>query len=88
MSQNFVFSVKFDVPAQIDWISAAAFAMAFDLFALSAIKIFIIWTMPKFVLAIAMVVMAVGAVVFSTFCGEETTDDGTLVLLECSLDNI
>ena len=88
MSQNFAFSVKFDVPAQMDWISAAAFAMAIDLLALSAVKIIIIWTMPKFVLAIAMVVLAVGAVVFSTFCGEETTDDGTFVLFECSLDNI
>ena len=62
--------------------------MAFDLFALSAVKILIMWTLPKFVLVIAMLVLLVGSVVFGTFCGDETMDDGTLVVLECSLDNI
>ena len=88
MTQNFVFSVKFDTAAQYDWITAATFAMAFDLFALSAVKILIMWTLPKFVLVIAMLVLLVGSVVFGTFCGDETMDDGTLVVLECSLDNI
>jgi len=83
---NFVFAVKFDVAAQYDWISAAAFAMAFDLLALSSFRIFMIWSMPKYALVIALLVFMVVTILFGTFCGDDTTDEGALVVLRCTVD--
>ena len=58
-TQNFVFSVKFDLATQYDWIAATAFAMAFDLLALSAVRIFMLWVFPQVALVIVLLVLTV-----------------------------
>merc|ERR1712224_883514 len=85
---NFVFAVRFDVAAQYDWILATAFAMAFDLLAMSAVRIFMLWVFPQVALVIVLLVLTVGSVLFGTFCGDDITPDGALVLLTCSLNRI
>ena len=87
-TQNFVFSVKFDLAKQYDWIAATAFAMAFDLLGLSAVRIFMLWVFPQTALVIVLLVLTVGSVLFGTFCGDDITGDGTLVLLTCSINRI
>ena len=87
-SQNFVFSVKFDLDTQYDWIAATVFAMAFDLLALQAVRILMLWVFPQVALVIVLLVLTVGSVLFGTFCGDDITADGELVLLTCSLKRI
>ena len=87
-TQNFVFSVKFDLTNQYDWITAAAFAMTFDLVALSAVRIFMFWVFPQAALVIMLFVLTIGSVLFGTFCGGDITADGVLVLLTCSIKRI
>ena len=61
--------------------------MAFDLIAMSAVRIFLMWTFPQAALVIVLLVLTVGSILFGTFCSDDITEDGTLVLLSCSLDN-
>ena len=87
-TQNFVFSVKFDLDTQYDWIAATIFAMAFDLVAISVFRILMLWIFPQITLVIVLLVLTVGSVLFGTFCGDDITADGDLVLLTCSLSRI
>ena len=62
--------------------------MAFDLLALSAVRIFMLWVFPQVALVIVLLVLTVGSVLFGTFCGDDITADGALVLLTCSINRI
>ena len=62
--------------------------MAFDLLALSAVRIFMLWVFPQVALVIVLLVLTVGSVLFATFCGDDITADGALVLLTCSINRI
>ena len=62
--------------------------MAFDLLALSAVRIFMLWVFPQVALVIVLLVLTVGSVLFGTFCGDGIAADGAHVLLTCSIDRI
>ena len=63
--------------------------MAFDLLALSAVRIFMLWVFPQVALVIVLLVLTVGSVLFGTFCGDDyIAADETLVLLTCSINRI
>ena len=67
---NFIFGVKFTQKQTESWIGVTAACLVLDLLLFSTTRIMLLWLVPQSVLRVLLIILLVGAITYTIFCGD------------------